>query len=152
MKSQSPRIAAFLTALALPLMVLAASARAAEAETDAASGFSWERPANGLNFSARITGRRIPDYLRDLLENARELRPGMEDGPPPPATLAQLRRRAQEDEKRLEEVLKSEAYYGGRVTTSVRQAQGGNFEVVYFVSLGTRTMIERLFFILVTRA
>jgi translocation and assembly module TamA len=67
----------------------------------------------------------------------------MEDGPPPPATLAQLRRRAQEDEKRLEEVLKSEAYYGGRVTTSVRQAQGGNFEVVYFVSLGTRTMIER---------
>ncbi|MEW6089303.1 MAG: autotransporter assembly complex family protein [Pseudomonadota bacterium] len=143
MKSQSPRIAAFLTALALPLMVLAASARAAEAETDAASGFSWERPANGLNFSARITGRRIPDYLRDLLENARELRPGMEDGPPPPATLAQLRRRAQEDEKRLEEVLKSEAYYGGRVTTSVRQAQGGNFEVVYFVSLGTRTMIER---------
>ncbi|MFN3626497.1 MAG: autotransporter assembly complex protein TamA [Parvibaculum sp.] len=143
MKSQSPRIAAFLTALALPLMVLAVSARAAEAETDAANGFSWERPANGLNFSARITGRRIPDYLRDLLENARELRPGMEDGPPPPATLAQLRRRAQEDEKRLEEVLKSEAYYGGRVTTSVRQAQGGDFEVVYFVSLGTRTMIER---------
>lgn len=143
MKSQSPRTAAFLTALALPLMVLAASARAAEAETDSANGFSWERPANGLNFSARITGRRIPDYLRDLLENARELHPGMEDGPPPPATLAQLRRRAQEDEKRLEEVLKSEAYYGGRVTTSVRQAQGGNFEVVYFVSLGTRTMIER---------
>jgi translocation and assembly module TamA len=143
MKSQSPRIAAFLTALALPLMVLAVSARAAEAETDAANGFSWERLANGLNFSARITGRRIPDYLRDLLENARELRPGMEDGPPPPATLAQLRRRAQEDEKRLEEVLKSEAYYGGRVTTSVRQAQGGDFEVVYFVSLGTRTMIER---------
>ena len=143
MKSPSPRIVAFIAALALPLLALAAAARADEPEAGSANGFSWERPANGLDFTTRITGRRIPDYLRDLLENARELRPDVEDGPPPPATLAQLRRRAQEDEKRLEEVLKSEAYYNGRIATSVRQAQGGAFEVVYFVSLGTRTMIER---------
>lgn len=143
MKSPSPRIVAFIAALALPLLALAAPARADEPEAGSANGFSWERPADGLDFTTRITGRRIPDYLRDLLENARELRPDVEDGPPPPATLAQLRRRAQEDEKRLEEVLKSEAYYNGRIATSVRQAQGGAFEVVYFVSLGTRTMIER---------
>ncbi|MFN4353495.1 autotransporter assembly complex protein TamA [Parvibaculum sp.] len=143
MKSPSPRTAIFLAALALPALMLAVPVRAAEAEANGANGFSWERPANGLDFSSRVTGRRIPDYLRDLLENARELRPDAEDGPPPPATLAQLRRRAQEDEKRLQEVLKSEAYYSGRVTTSVRQAQGGAFEVVYFVSLGTRTMIDR---------
>lgn len=143
MKSPSPRIVAFIAALTLPLLALAAAARADEPEAGSANGFSWERPADGLDFSTRITGRRIPDYLRDLLENARELRPDVEDGPPPPATLAQLRRRAQEDEKRLEEVLKSEAYYNGRIATSVRQAQGGAFEVVYFVSLGTRTMIER---------
>lgn len=143
MQSPSPRIVAFIAALALPLLALAVHARADEPEAGSANGFSWERPANGLDFTTRITGRRIPDYLRDLLENARELRPDVEDGPPPPATLAQLRRRAQEDEKRLEEVLKSEAYYNGRIATSVRQAQGGAFEVVYFVSLGTRTMIER---------
>lgn len=143
MKSPSPRTAIFLAALALPALMLAVPVRAAEAEANGANGFSWERPANGLDFSSRVTGRRIPDYLRDLLENARELRPDVEDGPPPPATLAQLRRRAQEDERRLQEVLKSEAYYSGRVTTSVRQAQGGAFEVVYFVSLGTRTMIDR---------
>lgn len=143
MKSPSPRIVAFFAALALPALMLAAPARAAEVDGDPANGLSWERPTDGLNFSTRVTGRRIPDYLRDLLENARELRPDAADGPPPPATLAQLRRRAQEDEKRLEEVLKSDAYYNGRVTTSVRQAQGGDFEVVYFVSLGTRTMIER---------
>ncbi|MDX5367684.1 MAG: hypothetical protein LPK90_14930, partial [Alphaproteobacteria bacterium] len=143
MKSPSPRIVAFIAALALPALMLAAPARAAEVDGDPANGLSWERPTDGLNFSTRVTGRRIPDYLRDLLENARELRPDAADGPPPPATLAQLRRRAQEDEKRLEEMLKSDAYYNGRVTTSVRQAQGGDFEVVYFVSLGTRTMIER---------
>lgn len=143
MKGPSPRIVAFIAALALPVLVLAAAARADEAEGVAATGFSWERPANGLDFSTRVAGRRIPDYLRDLLEDARELRPDVEDGPPPPATLAQLRRRAQEDEKRLEEVLKSEAYYDGRVSSSVRQAQGGAFEVVYFVALGTRTMIGR---------
>lgn len=143
MKSQPPRIAAFFTALVLPALMLAAPVCAAEAGAIGAKGSSWERPAEGLDFSTRVTGRRIPDYLRDLLEKARELSPDAEDGPPPPATLAQLRRRAQEDEKRLEEVLKSEAYYSGRVTTSVRQTQGGAFEVVYFVSLGQRAMIER---------
>ena len=143
MRSPSPRIAAFIAALALPALLLEAPARAAEGQANSTNGFSWDRPSDGLTFSTRVTGRRIPDYLRTLLENARELRPDIADGPPPPATLAQLRRRAEEDEKRLEEVLKSEAYYSGRVAASVRQAQGGEFEVVYFVSLGTRTMIER---------
>src|SRR5690606_3193070 len=133
----------FALTLACVLTLAPALPLAAQAADQRANGANAERHVRGLEFSTRGEGRRIPDYLRTLLEDARELGPDAEDGPLPPATLAQLRRRAQEDEKRLEEVLKSEAYYDGRVSTSVRQAAGGAFEVVYFVVLGTRSMIGR---------
>lgn len=133
----------FALTLACVLTLAPALPLAAQAADQRANGANAERHVRGLEFSTRVEGRRIPDYLRTLLEDARELGPDAEDGPLPPATLAQLRRRAQEDEKRLEEVLKSEAYYDGRVSTSVRQAAGGAFEVVYFVVLGTRSMIGR---------
>ncbi len=142
MKRLSPRSLAIAAALAA---MAAAGLRAEAAEEKAAADetYSWDEAREGISFTTRIAGRRIPDYLRDLLENARQLGADVADGPPPPATLAQLRRRAQEDEKRLDEVLRSEGYYNGSISSSVRQAQGGDFEVVYLVVLGTRTMIER---------
>ncbi|MEQ8268401.1 MAG: autotransporter assembly complex family protein [Parvibaculum sp.] len=117
-------------------------AGAAEEVSKDEPAYSWEAPPAGLSFTTHITGRRIPDYLRTLMEDARQLGSGAADGPPPPATLSQLRRRAEEDAKRLNEVLRSEAYYNGSVSASVRQAAGGDFEVVYRATLGPRTMIE----------
>ena len=111
-------------------------------EAENAEGFSWEQPEEGIAFSTRIAGRRIPDYLRELMQNARSLKPDAQDGVPPPATLAQLRRRAEEDADAMKEVLRSEAYYSGSVSSSVRQAEGGTFEVVYLAVLGPRTMIR----------
>lgn len=93
-----------------------------------------------LNFTTVIEGRKIPDYLRDLLNETIALG---KDGVPPPLSVGQLRRRANEDEARLEKVLRSEAYYNGRVTSSLREAKGGIFEAVYDVRLGPRTMIDR---------
>lgn len=137
MRGASRRAVPVLIALALAAGFKAPT-RAAEAE----STYSWDRPETGLAFTTEVRGRRIPDYLRTLLEDARELRPDAGDGAPPPTTLSQLRRRAEEDAKRLDEVLRSEAYYNGSVAASVRQAAGGAFEVVYFVILGPRTMIR----------
>lgn len=133
----------FLLALAaLVAAPLCAHAQEEKAEAENAEGFSWERPEEGIAFSTRIAGRRIPDYLRELMQNARSLKPDAEDGVPPPATLAQLRRRAEEDADAMKEVLRSEAYYSGSVSSSVRQAEGGSFEVVYLAVLGPRTMIR----------
>ncbi|MCF8469994.1 MAG: autotransporter assembly complex protein TamA [Parvibaculum sp.] len=112
------------------------------AEDDAQAGYSWDSEAAPLSFDTRIEGRRIPDYLRDLLEDARQLGTENAGGLPPPATLSQLRRRAEEDADRLNEVLRSDAYYNGRVSASVRQAAGGDFNVVYVVALGPRMMIR----------
>ncbi|MDO8839057.1 MAG: BamA/TamA family outer membrane protein [Parvibaculum sp.] len=127
-----------------------AAAEAAEAETAAARAAAdeaatprvWERAQGALSFTTRVAGRRIPDQLREMLEEARALGVDDADGVPPPSTLAQLRRRAQEDSLRLVEVLRSEAYYNGRVTPMVREASGGRFEVIYQVVLAERAMIR----------
>jgi hypothetical protein len=108
------------------------------AEDDAQAGYSWDSEAAPLAFDTRIEGRRIPDYLRDLLEDARQLGAENAGGLPPPATLSQLRHRAEDDSDQLNQVLRSEAYYNGRVSASVRQAAGGDFNVVYVVALGPR--------------
>jgi translocation and assembly module TamA len=131
-------------AIAVLLAALAAAPAYAEetAESAEREAYSWERPETAIAFTTRIEGRRIPDYLRSLMEEAQALRPDAEDGVPPPTTLAQLRRRAEEDAKQLKEVLRSEAYYNGSVSASVRQGQGGAFEVVYLAVLGPRTMIR----------
>jgi|TARA_R100000322_G_scaffold153388_3_gene111644 translocation and assembly module TamA len=132
-------------ALLMALTLAAATAAHAEEETqksEAEDGYSWERAEDGIEFSTRIAGRRIPDYVRALMENAQGLTPDAKDGVPPPATLAQLRRRAEEDAEAMKEVLRSEAYYNGSVSSSVRQREGGGFEVVYLVVMGPRTMIR----------
>ncbi len=135
----------FVIAIALAVIVWPlAGAYAVEtaAEDEAQTGYSWDSEAAPLAFDTRIEGRRIPDYLRDLLEDARQLGTETGGGLPPPATLSQLRRRAEDDAVRLNEVLRSEAYYNGRVSASVRQAAGGDFNVVYVVALGPRMMIR----------
>ena len=140
---------AALIAFAAPDVARAAdAAEAAEADKEvardaAAAAPSWERVPGELSFTTRVSGRRVPDDLRQMLEDARELDAEAEDGVPPPTTLAQLRRRAQEDSRRLVEVLRSEAYYNGRVTPVVREAAGGGFEVIYQVVLAQRAMIRR---------
>ena len=113
-----------------------------EAGATAVTPRVWERAQGALLFTTRVAGRRIPDDLREMLEDARELGTETADGAPPPSTLAQLRRRAREDSQRLVEVLRSEAYYNGSVDISVREAAGGGFEVIYHVFLGQRTMIR----------
>lgn len=96
--------------------------------------------SKGLHFTTAIEGKKIPDYLRDLLNETIALG---KDGVPPPLSVGQLRRRATEDEARLDKVLRSEAYYNGHVRSSLREAKGGIFEAVYDVRLGPRTMIDR---------
>jgi translocation and assembly module TamA len=123
------------------------AAPAAETEAEAAAAVAatprvWERERTALSFTTRVAGRRLPDDLKAMLEEARTLEADAEDGVPPPATLSQLRRRAREESQRLVQVLHSEAYYNGRITPLVREAAGGGFEVVYQVTLGQRAMIR----------
>ena len=106
-----------------------------ESETQ---GTDADAPEEGLGFSTDVRGPRIPDYLQSLMEGAVQLG----KSGPPVLTLAQLRRRAEEDEKRINRVLRSEAYYNGRVTSSIRQETGGDYKVVFDVDLGERTTLE----------
>ncbi|MCW5725845.1 autotransporter assembly complex family protein [Parvibaculum sp.] len=140
------RAAALVVLAALLVPAAPAHARAAEAPAESATTpstpRSWDRPQAALDFTTRVTGRRIPDEMREMLEDARQLGVDLPDAPPPPTTLAQLRRRAQDDSRRLVEVLRSEAYYNGRVEVSVREAAGGGFDVIYHVVTGQRAMIR----------
>lgn len=90
-------------------------------------------------FATSVAGAKIPDELRSMLTDNIQLGKGKA---PSPATLGQLRRRATEDATRLNEVLRSEAYYNGRVDVEIVEAQGGRFDVVFNVTLGTRSMIR----------
>jgi len=125
---------AFSKGLTTGLMVLAAwfiFASPLKAQNDA------DRSA--LQFSTSIQGSKIPDDIRSKLEDSIEL--GREDTIDP-VTYAQLRRRANEDAVRLNNVLRSEAYYNGEVTVSIRQADSGRLRVVHTVSMGPRTFIR----------
>ena len=90
-------------------------------------------------FATSVAGAKIPDELRGMLTDNIQLGKGKA---PSPATLGQLRRRATEDATRLNEVLRSEAYYNGRVDVEIVEAQGGRFDVVFNMTLGTRSMIR----------
>ncbi len=90
-------------------------------------------------FATSVAGAKIPDELRGMLTDNIQLGKGKA---PSPATLGQLRRRATEDATRLNEVLRSEAYYNGRVDVEIVEAQGGRFDVVFNVTRGTRSMIR----------
>ncbi len=92
-----------------------------------------------LAFATRVEGTNIPDDLRSLLADNIQLGKGRA---PSPATLGLLRRRATEDAARLNDVLRSEAYYNGRVDVVIEEAQGGRFDVAFRVTPGPRTTIR----------
>ncbi len=92
-----------------------------------------------LAFATRVEGTKIPDDLRATLTDNIQLGKGKA---PSPATLGQLRRRATEDAARLNDVLRSEAYYNGRVDVEIQEAQGGRLDVAFRVTLGPRSMIR----------
>lgn len=117
---------------------LPASAAAENASALPENASAEQSSERSLDFSTEIRGPRIPDYLQKLMEDSVQLG---KTGTPVP-TLAQLRRRAIEDEKRIDRVLRSEAYYNGRISSSIRQENGGAYKVVFDVDLGERTMIE----------
>lgn len=73
---------------------------------------SWETE-KGLAFSQKISGN-LPADLDGLMQEVTTLGKG---NAPPPVTLSQLRRRARDQQTRYEEVLRSQGYYNGTVTT-----------------------------------
>ncbi|MEN6542459.1 autotransporter assembly complex family protein [Parvibaculum sp.] len=97
------------------------------------------KSTSAIAFATRVTGANIPDNLLSLLTDNMQLGKGRA---PSPTTLGQLRRRAAEDASRLNEVLRSEAYYNGRVDVEISEAQGGRFDVAFKVTPGPRTMIR----------
>jgi len=94
---------------------------------------------SALQFSASVEGSKIPDDIRAKLEDSVELE---RKDTIRPVAYAQLRRRANEDAVRLNKVLRSEAYYNGEVSVSIRQTDAGRLRVVYTVSMGPRTFIR----------
>ncbi len=116
-------------------IVLFSPSRAAEV----AQANAREKPSGQFGFDTRVDGANLPDTLRGLLTDNIQLGKGKA---PPPATLGQLRRRAAEDADRLNDVLRSEAYYNGRVEVAIQEAQGGRFDVVFQVTLGPRVTIH----------
>lgn len=125
----------YLTIFVLSCLVAFVGPQLTRAEAPAAGAAA----ARELTFETVIEGRKIPDYIRSLLEQTITLG---KEGVPPPLSVGQLRRRGMEDEDLLEKVLRSEAYYKGRVTSSLREGTGGIFQVVYTVRMGTRAMID----------
>lgn len=110
------------------------------ASTDAANPTAAHEIAAAFQFAARVEGEKLPDDIRALLNDTMEL--GKEQAGPKPATLGQLRRRANEEAGKLNDVLRSEAYYNGRVEPVIEEAGGGRFDLTYRVTLGPRTMIR----------
>jgi translocation and assembly module TamA len=98
------------------------------------------KPAPSFKFSAKVEGEKLPDDIKALLEETMEL--GKEQSGIPPASLGQLRRRAGDEADKLNDVLRSEAYYNGRIEPVIEEAQGGRFDLTYRVTLGPRTMIR----------
>ncbi|MCE9650926.1 MAG: BamA/TamA family outer membrane protein [Parvibaculum sp.] len=109
------------------------------AESGSSSGQAEQSTSPGIAFSAHVEGRKLPDDIKSLLEDTMEL--GRSQGVPP-ASLGQLRRRAVDEADKLNDVLRSEAYYNGRVEPVIEEAKGGRFDLTYRVTLGPRTMIR----------
>lgn len=99
--------------------VAASSAPAANGQTPT------PRPA-GIAYTQKISGN-LPSSLHDLMNEVTTLG---RDNIPPPLTVAQLRRRARDQQTRYEEVLRSQGYYNGTVTTLVTgSGETGNQKV-----------------------
>lgn len=98
------------------------------------------RPKSGFVFSVTVMGEKLPDDIKAQIEDAQSLGK-VEDGTEP-TTLGQLRRRANTEAQHLNKVLRSQAYFNGRIEPVIEEALGGSFELIYRVTLGKRTMID----------
>lgn len=125
--------------IALGGMTVFSPSRAASPEGSSAAS-AVPKPAASFQFATRIEGEKLPDDIRALLEETMEL--GKAQGGVPPASLGQLRRRSVDEADKLNDVLRSEAYYNGRVETVIEETKGGRFDLIYRVTLGPRTMIR----------
>lgn len=97
-------------------------------------------PAPTFKFDTHVEGEKLPDEIRDMLEETVQL--GKEQAAIAPTSLGQLRRRAVDEADKLNDVLRSEAYYNGRVDPVIEEAKGGRFDLTYRITLGPRTMIR----------
>ncbi|MGV8995567.1 MAG: autotransporter assembly complex protein TamA [Parvibaculaceae bacterium] len=85
-------------------------------------------------------GEKLPDDIKAQIVDAQSL--GKVNDGTQPTTLGQLRRRANTEAEHLNKVLRSQAYFNGRIDPVIEEAHGGTFELTYRVTLGPRTMIE----------
>ncbi|MES1989357.1 MAG: autotransporter assembly complex family protein [Pseudomonadota bacterium] len=85
-------------------------------------------------------GEKLPDDIKAQIVDTLSL--GKVKDSTQPTTLGQLRRRANTEAEHLNKVLRSQAYFNGRIDPVIEEAQGGRFELTYRVTLGPRTMIE----------
>ena len=93
-----------------------------------------------LKFSVHVRGQKLPDEIKAQMEASVQL--GKDEDTSAPTTLGQLRRRANDEARTLIKVLRSQAYFSGRIEPVITEEQGGSFDLTYVVTLGTRTMIE----------
>ena len=118
--------------IALAGMTVFSPSRAADPEAASA--------APSFKFDTHVEGKKLPDEIRAMLEETVEL--GKEQVAVAPTSLGQLRRRAIDEADKLNDVLRSEAYYNGRVDPVIEEAKGGRFDLTYRITLGPRTMIR----------
>lgn len=104
------------------------------AEKSASSGIP------SLKFTVQVEGTKLPDDIKAQIAATIEL--GKEGVAGQPTTLGQLRRRANVEAKTLDKVLRSQAYFSGRIEPVIDEAIGGRFDLTYRVTLGPRTMIH----------
>lgn len=128
------------SAFALVSIVGIAAFSPSSAASPEAANTAASRPAANFQFATRIEGEKLPDEIRALLDDTMAL--GKEQASVKPTTLGQLRRRAVEEADKLNDVLRSEAYYNGRVEPVIEEGKGGRFDLTYRVTLGPRTMIR----------
>ena len=93
-----------------------------------------------FDFSVTVIGEKLPDDIKAQIMDAQSLGK-VKDGTQP-TTLGQLRRRANTEAQHLNKVLRSQAYFNGRIDPVIEESQSGQFELTYRVTLGPRTMIE----------
>jgi translocation and assembly module TamA len=129
-----------LALIGLAGMAVFSPSRAASPEETNSSSPAPKPALPAFQFATRVEGEKLPDDIRALLNETMEL--GKEKDRARPATLGQLRRRASEEADKLNDVLRSEAYYNGRVEPVIEEAKGGRFDLTYRVTLGPRTMIR----------
>lgn len=95
----------------------------------------------GFNFDIVVKGNKLPDDIRKQIEDSISL--GKGEDAVRPTTLGQLRRRGNEEAQHLTKVLRSQAYFKGRIDAVIEEEAGGRFLLIYRVTLGPRTMIDR---------